>query len=367
MKILYDHQTFLLQRFGGISRYFFELITRLVAKPDASVDMFMGIHINDCGLDAYRNRFGRFFGLRRPELPHLLSASLSLDGFLFSLFARKSQPDIYHPTYFYNLVPELKAKRVLTVYDMIYELYPGDYSPDDVTAANKREAVRRADGVICISESTKIDLLNFLPIPEERVRVIHLANSLTLTVDSPPVIQSPYLLFVGKRGGYKNFARLLTAYAHSQRVRNDFRLICFGGGAFQPDEIERLKALAVEGRVEVFDGSDRLLANLYANASLLVYPSLHEGFGMPPLEAMHYGCPVIVSKTSSMPEIVGEAGVYFDPHSDEHLTAAIEEILYSTNLRASMIRSGQQREGLFSWDRCAGETYSFYQRVLTSS
>jgi glycosyltransferase involved in cell wall biosynthesis len=367
MRVLFDHQTFLLQRHGGISRYFFELITRLVAQPDARIDVFMGIHINDCGMNAYRDRFGRFFGLRRPELPHLLTASLMLDGFLFSLFARKSQPDIYHPTYFYNLVPELKAKRIVTVYDMIYELYPGDYSPDDVTASNKKEAVRRADGVICISESTKNDLLNFIPIPEERVRVIHLANSLTLVVDSPPVIQSPYVLFVGKRGGYKNFDRLLVAYAHSSRVRDDYRLICFGGGPFQPAEIERMKALAIEGRIEFVGGSDRLLANLYTFASLLVYPSLHEGFGMPPLEAMHYGCPVIVSKTSSMPEIVGEAGVYVDPNSEEQFITAMEEVLYKTDVRSAIIRAGHQREDLFSWDRCARETIAFYRRVLNSS
>jgi len=367
MRILYDHQTFLLQRHGGISRYFFELITRVAVQPDAKVDLFMGIHINDYGMQAYRDRFERYFGFRRRDLAHLLTVSLKLDGFLFSRFARKSQADIYHPTYFYNLVPELNAKRVVTVYDMIYELYPGDYSPDDVTAANKKEAVRRADRVICISESTKVDLLNLIPIAEEKVKVIHLANSLTLSVDSPRAVDSPYVLFVGKRGGYKNFARLLAAYAHSSRVRRDYRLICVGGGPFQPAEIDRMRAMGLEGRVEVVAGSDRLLANLYTHASLLVYPSLHEGFGVPPLEAMHYGCPVVVSNTSSMPEVVGEAGIYFDPHSEEQLISVMEEVLYSTSVRNAIVKAGHKRETLFSWDRCALETCALYRSVLPSS
>jgi glycosyltransferase involved in cell wall biosynthesis len=366
MRILYDHQTFLLQRHGGISRYFFELITRMAAQPEASVDLFMGIHINDCGMHGYRDRFQRYFGVRRPELPHLLTVSLMLDGFLFSRFARRSGPDIYHPTYFYNLVPELKAKRVVTVYDMIYELYPADYSPDDITAANKKEAVRRADKVICISESTKVDLLNVIPLAEEKVKVIHLANSLTLAVDSPRAVDSPYVLFVGKRGGYKNFARLLAAYAHSSRVCRDYRLMCFGGGPFQPAEIDRIRDLGVDERVEAVGGSDRFLANLYTYASLLVYPSLHEGFGVPPLEAMHYGCPVVVSNTSSMPEIVGEAGMYFDPRSEEQLITAMEEVLYNTGIRDAIVKAGHEREGHYSWDRCASETCALYRNVLAS-
>ena len=366
MRVLFDHQTFLLQRYGGISRYFYELITRLAALPDVDLDLFMGIHINGYGLEKHRERFRRFSGIRRPELPHLLTLSLLADRLLFSRFARRSAPDIYHPTYFYPLAHDLKAKRVVTVFDMIYELYPGDYLPEDVTAPNKKEAVRRGDAVVCISESTKRDLLRLIPMPEEKVSVTYLANSMTASADGPSLFDFPYLLFVGKRGGYKNFARLLEAYAHSSRLRGDFHLVCFGGGQFGPSEIERIKGVGMEGKVHYVAGPDETLARLYRHASLLVYPSMYEGFGVPLLEAMHYGCPVVVSNTSSMPEIVGEGGIYFDPNSEAELTAAMEKVLFSDAVRSGITDAGRGREALFSWDRCVRETCDLYRSLLNS-
>jgi glycosyltransferase involved in cell wall biosynthesis len=150
-------------------------------------------------------------------------------------------------------------------------------------------------------------------------------------------------------------------------VHKDYRLICFGGGPFQPAEIDAMKNLGVEGRVEVVEGSDRLLANLYAFASVLVYPSLYEGFGIPPLEAMHYGCPVVVSNASSLPEVVGEAGRYFDPHFEEDLLKAMEDVLYDSGVRTAIIEAGHRREAQFSWERCVRETCEVYRGVLAAS
>lgn len=365
MKILFDHQTFLLQKHGGISRYFFELITGLLAKTDVTIDLFMGIHINGYGLEKYSARCDRFFGIRRPDVSHLLTLSLALNRLLFSKFAGKATPDIYHQTYFYDLASPPRVKRVVTVYDMIYELYPEIYAPHDKTAPNKNVAVSRADAIICISHSTKADLIRLLHVPEEKVKVVYLGNSLTQDVTTPPVVGRPYILYVGKRDAYKNFSLVLDAFARSARIRNNFVLVCAGGGEFDRSETDRITSLGITERVLRYGGSDDVLANLYRHAALLVYPSLYEGFGIPPLEAMHYGCPVVVSRASAIPEVVGDAGLYFDPHSREELAGAMERVVDDPVLCASLAAAGHSRERLFTWERCVQQTYQVYESLLT--
>jgi glycosyltransferase involved in cell wall biosynthesis len=362
MNILYDYQTFTLQAQGGISRYFFELIQRI--GRNAHVSVFMGVHINDCGLERSRDEFRQFFGFKMREIPHTLGLRLWLNAFLLSRFANRMNDGIYHQTYFYNHLPHWKGKRVVTVYDMIYELYPKDYDANDPTATNKAAAVNRADRVICISEHTRRGLIEILRVPEEKISVVYLANSLTCEVQSPAVLSTPYLLYVGKRGGYKNFKTLLRAFARASALRREFKLVCFGGGDFTKDERELMNTLEVSEQIEIRTGSDAMLANLYKHASALVYPSLCEGFGMPPLEAMHYNCPVVVSRASSIPEVVADAGVYFDPSSEEDIAEKIQLVVSDTSLRSTLVARGAERKRQFTWDRCAEETLKIYEHVL---
>ena len=361
MKVLYDHQTFSLQQHGGISRYFYELIRRM--SNDADVSLFMGFHINDYGLEQSRSLFSRFFGIKLPLIPHTLTLRLMLNAFLLERFAARINTAIYHQTYFYNLVQGWKGNRVVTVYDMIYELYPQDYDVDDPTAKNKEIAVAQADFVICISEHTRQDLINILHVAPEKTGVVYLANSLMCEVLGSRRIASPYLLYVGKRGGYKNFHKLLTAFAHTPVLHCHFTLVCFGGGDFTPMERELMKHVDMNAQVQFVTGSDEVLANLYTYATAFIYPSEHEGFGFPPLEAMHYGCPVVVSNASSIPEVVGDAGVYFDPSSEADLAQKIQTVVSDDDLRSTLIRRGRARERLFSWERCARETLAVYKRL----
>jgi glycosyltransferase involved in cell wall biosynthesis len=147
-------------------------------------------------------------------------------------------------------------------------------------------------------------------------------------------------------------------------LRDHFELICFGGGAFTQKEIDTVATLNVSKSVKFMKGSDEVLANLYTHATALVYPSHYEGFGIPPLEAMHYGCPVVASNASSVPEVVGDAGIYFDHSSVDDLAQKLEMVISDSRLRGAIIGRGHAREQLFSWERCAQETLAIYEQLV---
>jgi len=279
----------------------------------------------------------------------------------------KHNTDIFHETYYSMLdCAPRSAKRVITVYDMIHERFPGSFSRYDVTHRAKRAALQRADHIICISENTRRDLIEATNIPIEKTSVVHLGYSLITKPQSSPSLtpKSPYLLYVGARGGYKNFEGLLKAYSRSN-LHTEFSLVCFGGGSVTSRESSLIHSLGIKpGRVVFLSGCDSVLASLYASASAFVYPSQYEGFGIPPLEAMSFGCPVICSNTSSMPEVVGEAAELFDPHDPEGLREAIEQVLSSPDRLRQLAALGHERVKLFSWEKCARETLDTYKHVL---
>lgn len=363
MKILYDHQVFSWQKYGGISRYFFELIPRITNDYQAQVSLFMGYYINEYGLEQYSDKFLDFDGQKYQPIPKTGRVLALYNEFLFKRFAKKNAYNIFHQTYYDNMFSRKNTKRVVTVYDMIHEIYPEYFSSRDNTAKQKKECFRYADGIICISQSTKRDLLERYNIPEEKIAVSYLGNSLRIKPQSKSIIDSPYILYVGQRTGYKNFNLLLQAFAKSKHINENFKLVTFGGGRFDNKEIELMDSLRVTGKIEHYQGEDALLATLYKYASTFVYPSLYEGFGIPPLEAMYYGTPVIVSNSSSIPEVVEDAGLYFEPTSVEDLTEKLNCILSDLELRNRLVECGYQQEKKFSWDRCAKETMKFYENI----
>jgi glycosyltransferase involved in cell wall biosynthesis len=258
---------------------------------------------------------------------------------------------------------------VVTVYDMINELFPESFPAADDIPNRKRVAVTRADHVICISETTRNDLLALLPVDPGRVSVVHLG----FDVLSPGRWSSeslvgarPYLLYVGLRGGYKNFSSLLTAYARSENLRREYGLVCFGGGPFTADEIGALdRAGIVRDRVIHVAGGDDRLAALYMGASALVYPSRYEGFGIPPLEAMALSCPVVCSRAPAVREILGDAVEYFDAHDSDGLTMAMESVVSSPSRRAELLEKGRQLLERYSWRRCAMQTAEVYRSLMS--
>lgn len=367
MRILYDFQAFTRQFYGGVSRYFVELARLLSRLEDTEVKVLAPLYINhylkelDPGIVSGR------------QVTHAPKAA----GKLFNIYNRAImrhqaagyRPDIVHETYYakQSIPLHRNQSRIITVYDMIHEHFPEYFPHWDKTAATKHQAVARADHVICISENTRRDLLEIANVSPEKVSVVHLGFASPLAQGAPtePLIDGPYLLHVGIRSGYKNFQRLLEAYAGNPSLHKEYRLVCFGGGKFSHVEERQRKILGLaEDRLVWMGGSDSVLMQLYRHASAFVYPSLYEGFGIPPLEAMAHDCPVICSTGGSISEVVGNAGEFFDPCNTSSITRAIENVLGSQDYAAELRTLGRQRITHFTWEKCASCTHAIYSEVL---
>lgn len=364
MRILYDYEGFIMQRYGGISRYFTELITNLKNLDDVSIYLYMGFHINEYGLLKFRKEFDSYFGLKIPFIPKTKFIISKLQRQRFVNFRTNSPHDIFHQTY-YNKYPRKPGEKiVVTIHDMIHELYPEYFVSIDNTSENKQYTTLNADGIICISESTKRDLIEKFNAPEHKIKVIYHGNSLKINVTAPPVHKAPYMFYVGSRKGYKNFDTLFKAYKNCNRLNSQFHLVCFGGGKFSGKEKTEFRKAGFDKMIFHYSGSDETLANLYKYASLFVYPSKYEGFGIPLLEAMHYGCPIVSGDKSSLPEVAGDAAVYFDTESAEELTDKILYVLNDSDLQNQLREKGIVREKLFGWDICSKQTYDFYKEIM---
>ena len=377
MKIVYDSQIFTAQKYGGVSRYFCEIASRIAKNPEIDVLITAPMHINSYLSHVPR---GIVSGFRAPNTDHfrailgtnylhLMMRGLGL--IIGDVMLRIMKPDIIHETYFspYRLGGS-RACRVLTIYDMIHEKFSSCFSPADKTAYYKAQAAERADHIICISESTKRDAIDILGLNPDKISVVYLGFDLMKTDNEfgEKLIlptRKPFLLYVGNRGGYKNFLHLLEAYGASSQLRTEYKLLCFGGGVFSENELAVIKKLNLNANQVIHTaGDDQLLSLLYENASAFIFPSLYEGFGIPPLEAMAHDCPVVCSNTSSIPEVVGDAGEYFDPVCIESMVAAIEKVVESESYRETLIAKGRARLKHFSWEQCANETLSVYKELL---
>ena len=312
--------------------------------------------------------YGCFIGKIRPGSRRLISM---MNDAVSSYAIKDWAPEVIHQTYYsQNKVYRKGSKVVLTVYDMIHEIYSGiHFRKDDRTLRQKEISLRNADHIICISDNTRRDLLDHYPECEKKTSVIYLGCDQLINNQGRYIMQSlidePYLLCVGGRSGYKNFSRVIDTYAASERLKSDFMLVTCSYEPFTEQEIKKIDNLGLpRGRIRRVKADDSLLCSLYSNAAALIYPSLYEGFGLPPLEAMSLGCPVICSNTSSIPEIVGHAGKYFDPCDIESIRNAIEYVVYSDMERRSLIFSGYERVKSFTWNNCVSKTRCVYDSLV---
>lgn len=368
MKIVFDHTAFV-SRFGGVSRYLCELATNLNAIEETQVRVIAPFFPNEYLKTLHRSIFngphwiGSFKGGHRiAQVGRALKIPFH--------YWMESDADILHESY-YALHPNGKARRrVVTVHDMNHERFAGLLDDDIGSTKEKRAAVDRADHVICVSESTRRDLIEYFGVEPERISVTYLASSfgyLNLESDSKHShLKSAklFILFVGGRHSYKNFSNLCQAYASSLRLRDEFDLALFGGGPFSETENEEIDSLGIRKSIVLLSGGDAELVSAYRNARLLVYPSLYEGFGIPLLEAMTLGCPVACSNTSSLPEVAGDAAEYFNPNRIEEIATSIEKLAFDDSYRSELISKGTERAKLFSWSRCAEETRKVYASIL---
>ncbi len=380
IRVLFDGQIFI-QKYGGISRYFCELMQGLDTAPDfrreLGVKCFYNAHLRESSLlpacpvlavDDFcfglnfrgKHRLYRFFG------EHGIVNNLHTNLKLSERLLRQGDYDIFHPTYFDPyFLPFLKGRPyVLTVYDMNYELFPDMFHPTDRTADNMRQTCRNAKIIIAISENTKRDLMHFYNIPEEKILVVHLASSLHYESDIPFLLSLPerYLLFVGNRSIYKNFNRMAQAVAPLLHEENSLQVVCAGGGVFTTDELKQFDNLKCSGRFHhVAFNDDRSLAEMYHRAAVFIFPSLYEGFGIPVLEAFSCNCPTALSNTSSFPEVAGSATEYFNPEIVESITNAIRRVIYDSEKQQHLRWIGKERLKLFSWEKTIAATKMVYR------
>ena len=366
IKVGYNYQTFTHQQYGGISRIFSEIAPLIDNSDDFNAKIYAGLYQNKYLRDksnitilgrqiAYPAKGLRFFLTLNPAFAKV---ALEID-----------KPDIVHETYYsgINTVPK-RSRTVITVLDMIHEKFAESMGSNKFSQV-KADAIKRADSIICISNNTKKDLVEILNINPDKISVVYLSHTVdhSLVIDINPIVSDPYILYVGLREDmYKNFERLLRAYASNKHLQESFKLVCFGIKPFSMRELDLIKELEIDiNNVLYYSGDDSILANFYTNAKAFIYPSLYEGFGIPPLEAMSFNCPVVCSNTSSIPEVVGDAGEYFDPYDIESISEAIEKVVFSSTISQEMISRGKERIELFSWNRCATETELVYKMLMS--
>ena len=361
MNLVYTHDIFSAQKFGGISRYFSELIKR-IPSYGGRVRVLAGLYVNE-----YMGGVAGVKGVKVPTLKHTGTIRMLINQLFQDIMLRRCDENtIIHQTYFTKSVANKKSKTVVTVYDMISERFTESCSSDSERCNVKKINCERADKIIAISKSTKKDLVSLFGISPDKIKVIYLASSLSDNGLRPSgrVFHEPYLLYVGKRGGYKNFNSLLQAFSRSDALKRNFHLICFGDKPFDEIEKSEFDELGVKSRIHQINGSDSLLTIYYRDAAAFIYPSVYEGFGIPLLEAMGLSCPVICSNTSSIPEVVGDAGIYFDPNNISSIQSALENTLFNESLLWDLKKRGLKRESIFSWDKCASETVAVYRSLL---
>jgi glycosyltransferase involved in cell wall biosynthesis len=366
MKILFDHQIYSNQNYGGISRYFYELTKRLVIYKQ---EYKHSIYFSDNEFTRDRSIFNA-----RPFIPVNFKGRETIKKYInqkySDLIISKGDFDIFHPTYYdtyYLKRGSLSKPFVFTFHDLIHEKFAHKY-PDTLTDLNeviacRNTLLRHSAAVIAVSQSTKNDILQYYDVDESKIHVIHLANSLNLNAAERDSSMGEYILFVGHRDIYKNFRTYVSAIQPLLDREKSLKLICAGGGSFTPDEQNFLRKLGITSQVVQTPINDTILTRLYRNSLFFVFPSLYEGFGIPTLEAFNCECPAILSNVSSLPEVGGDAALYIDPNDSFDMLSKTEAFYYNPELRDEYRMKGRKQAEKYSWDKMALHTMAIYQSL----
>ncbi len=360
MKILYDSNIFLSYKAGGISRYHYELYKGISNNSRHEIRMAGKFIKNDYLRNdpQYRNKF-----IYEPT-----ATFAWLNRYLVKRELKKSQSfDLFHPSapHYYDVsdIPA-ESKVVFTIHDLIYE------RESNILGQKKLELAKRADKLIAVSQATKNDIVELFGISADKIEVIYHGSSLfpeqaNLMRKKPENLPTDFLLYVGNRGGYKNFDGLVHAIASLLKKRSSLHLVCVGKKPFNPSELELFRSLGVEQKIVNYsDIDDNQLAYLYCHAKAFVFPSLNEGFGIPILEAWSCGTPLILSQNACFEEVAADAGCYFDPSNADSILMSIEAVLDDIQLRKELIAKGTKRLELFSWEKTVAQTVQLYESLF---
>lgn len=380
MKVLYDYQIFSKQKYGGISRCFVELYKHLpdACKATIAVRETENVYARELGgVNPLGYQYDHFLSTRhfwgKGHL-HLWADYLKRIKYYpdynknYSIYLlQKGQYDVFHPTYFDDyFLPYLNGTPfVLTIHDMIPELYPQYFSGDDVQIVMKRKLAPMASAIVAVSENTKKDVMRILNVPEEKIHVVYHGSSLPIGIGDK-IYDFPYFLFVGERGLYKNFVPFMRAIEPLLKKYESLHVVCTGR-AFSQEEESMMVEYGVKDRfVSCWVKNDNVLYSLYHNALCFVYPSEYEGFGIPILEAFQADCPVLLNNASCFPEIAGDAAFYFDMNSnDSNLAEQLERLLsMSSEEKTHLLSKQRKRLSKYSWEDSAKKMDDVYQSVI---
>lgn len=375
MKILLDPQIFNLQKYGGISRYYTEIFTRLSTNGNIKLDLPIYYSENAYFLESnlYKKKY---------KTEHFLFKFLNKLGISTkSIFRKKNNKiagsffsnkefDLFVPTYYndYFLKEIGKKPYVLTVYDMIHEIFPEYFVNDQfLVAKNKLKLMQNSARIIAVSENTKKDILKIYPqISAEKIDVVYHGNSIVINESVDIYLPKNYILFVGSRPNYKNFYFLVESIKELLSSSSDLVLVCAGGGEFNKEEIDFIANLYLQNKIFQKHFHENELGMFYKKAKCFVFPSLYEGFGIPVLESMACGCPIILSNHSSFPEVAGNAGVYFEINNSKDLKNKIEIILNDKIIRKKYSDLGLEQVKKFDWNIAAEQCFEVYKKAVSN-
>ena len=361
-----------MQPVGGISRYLVNVVNRLPEAwtPVITIGNTKQLEFRQLRLPAHPN-----LALQRFPAPCLRPKRLLnwASKKYFAKFEAAGDFSLVHSVHHGSLAALRQTKRpvpfVLTIHDMIPEIFNRAMDARGNDVMLKRRAVESADAVICVSHNTRKDLLERIRLPEDRVFVTHLASELSreMSFGDERIPDRPYFLFVGARKNtYKNFVRLLQAFSRVAEKRADLCL-CVAGPAFDPLERRLIADLKIDERVKNISAvTDPHLAKLYRCSAALVCPSIYEGFGIPPLEAMACGSLAVVANTSSLPEVAGASAIQVSPDSVESIADGMFQVLnLGADQRRERIVNGRAWAARFDWNKTASDTISVYNTLAS--
>jgi len=372
-------------RMGGISQYVLNLLPALAAlERDDGEEQALQHDAEQCdGFEYTVFQSQKDERSHRPSHAAFRQAALwtpchhRWERWLLGVELLRHKLDVMHSPDF--IPPAFGARRrLITVHDLNFVYYPQYLTPESrrYYAGQIEWAVREADHIAADSEHTRLDLIRRLDVPPDKVTTVYLAANpiYERPVDSETVesalrrykLSPGFLLFVGTLEPRKNVPTLLRAFAALRREKKlDVPLVLVGGKGWLYEEIFRtIEALGLGEAVRHLQAvPDADLACLYRAAAVLALPSHYEGFGLPPLEAMHCGCPVVASNRASLPEVVGDAGLLLHPDDVEAWVNGLATVVLDDERRAAMVSAGHEQALRFTWEKTAAATRRLYRNV----
>jgi glycosyltransferase involved in cell wall biosynthesis len=380
MKVFFDHQIFLTQKVGGVSRYFYSLKKALVENELCEVDNWAFIYrntyigrgngafyLNNTGIKKIDKLIGTATGLRYLGM---INEKVALRRF------QRMDCNLIHATAddaAYISKSAVKKPLVVTVHDLIPELYPSHFYDIKTWLKMRHETFKMADHLICISESTRRDLKAIYGFGDDKISMVYHGPADYMNKGRQHMLANPgtgkrqkYLLYVGDRKTpYKNFWGMMENLRSYIGNREELKLVCVGA-EFTGQEKSSFVKLGVADAVLSVQAREDELFSIYQNAECLILPSIYEGFGFPLLEAMKAGCPILSGNSSSLPEVGGDGALYFNPVTFDGFATQLDTLLHNEAVQAQIKLNQTGRLEKFSWRKTAEQTCAVYKSLAAA-